>query len=421
MPSKSQVPIHVMPTDKFKTTTITFKFMAPLSTDTMTERTLLSELLVRATQKYPTDKAFKQHLSHLYGAYINSTVSKFKDQHVITISLEIVNERYLLDDTDLLDEGLALLKEVIYHPLVTDGQFDSTFITQEKRLLDNKLISIEDNKTQLAYLKLLEHMFGDHPYRYPAIGLRTHLEAITPEVLYDTYQNMLHHDKCAVYVIGNVKKAQTKAKIESAFNLKPFVYEPTAFGQVIDVTRPVNEVVETADIDQAKLNMGFRFPTQYCASNYATFIVFNVMFGADPSSVLFSEVREKQSLAYSIHSQIDGKNGFLFVLSGVSSAAYHVAKETIITAFNQFKQGAFTDEKMELAKKIVLSHLKEIKDRPKQMIDQMHKQLLVDRPESEEAFEARIHAVTREDIQQLCQQAQLDTIYILTKEGTEHA
>ena len=32
-----------------------------------------------------------------------------------------------------------------------------------------------------------------------------------------------------------------------------------------------------------------------------------MMFGGDPSSVLFSEVREKQSLAYSIHSQIDGK------------------------------------------------------------------------------------------------------------------
>ena len=40
------------------------------------------------------------------------------------------------------------------------------------------------------------------------------------------------------------------------------------------------------------------------------FIVFNIMFGGDPSSVLFNEVRERQSLAYSIHSQIDGKMDF---------------------------------------------------------------------------------------------------------------
>ena len=50
------------------------------------------------------------------------------------------------------------------------------------------------------------------------------------------------------------------------------------------------------------------------------------MFGGDPSSVLFNEVREKQSLAYSIHSQLDGKNGYLFVLSGVSVEKYDIAK-----------------------------------------------------------------------------------------------
>ena len=55
-------------------------------------------------QKWPTDKSFNQQLSELYGAYINSFVSKFKDKHVITISLEIVNERYLKDTTPLFEK-----------------------------------------------------------------------------------------------------------------------------------------------------------------------------------------------------------------------------------------------------------------------------------------------------------------------------
>lgn len=63
------------------------------------------------------------------------------------------------------------------------------------------------------------------------------------------------------------------------------------------------------------------------------------MFGGDPSSVLFNEVREKQSLAYSIHSQLDGKNGYLFVLSGVSVEKYDTAKNTIIEEFEKFKVG----------------------------------------------------------------------------------
>ena len=97
--------IHVMPTEKFKTTTITFKFMAPLDYETITARSLLSKVLVRATKKWPTDKDFNKQLSELYGAYINSFVSKFKDKHVITISLEIVNERYLKDTTPFFEKG----------------------------------------------------------------------------------------------------------------------------------------------------------------------------------------------------------------------------------------------------------------------------------------------------------------------------
>ncbi|HBP2846684.1 TPA: insulinase family protein, partial [Staphylococcus aureus] len=109
--SQPNIHIKVSPTTKFKTTTIVFKFMAPLEYDTITARSLLSKLLVRATKKWPTDKSFNNHLADLYGAYVNSTISKFKDQHVITFSLEIVNERYLRNGESLFNQGLDLLQE----------------------------------------------------------------------------------------------------------------------------------------------------------------------------------------------------------------------------------------------------------------------------------------------------------------------
>ena len=90
----TKVRVNVLPTDKFKTTTITFKFMAPLNYKTIS-RSILSKVLVRATQQWPTDKTLNKQLSELYGAYVNSFVSKFKDKHIITISLEVVNEKFL--------------------------------------------------------------------------------------------------------------------------------------------------------------------------------------------------------------------------------------------------------------------------------------------------------------------------------------
>lgn len=51
----------------------------------------------------------------------------------------------------------------------------------------------------------------------------------------------------------------------------------------------------------------------------------------------------------------------------------------------------------------------------------MHNQLLVSKDENERSFEEKIKSVTSEEVQQLCQRAQLDTIYVMTKEGESHA
>lgn len=417
--SQKDLHVKVLPTTKFKTTTITLKYMAPLDSETMTARSILSKVLVRATKQWPSDKDFNRHLSHLYGAYVNSFVSKFKDKHVITISLELVNERYLKDQTPLFEKGLELLKEMIYNPLISDNKFDETFVAQEKSLLSKKLNAMIDNKSQISFLNLLKYMFGEQPYRHLATGQVEYIADITSENLYHTYQSMLENDYCAVYVVGNVDEQQVKSQIQTYFNINPFSFELSQSNPVGQDHHTPQVIVETDDIDQAKLNMGFKLPAKYGDPEYFAMIVFNVMFGGDPSSVLFNEVREKQSLAYSIHSQIDAKNGFLFVLSGVSTDKYEVAKETIVSEFEKFQQGDFEEEKIALAKKVILSQRQESHDRAKSIIEIMNNNILLDEPMSEESYISGIQNVKKSDIQQLAQATTLDTIYILTKGGDD--
>ena len=390
--------------------------MAPLSKETMTARALISKLLVRATKKWPTDKALNRSLSELYGAYVNSFVSKYKDKHVITVTLEIVNERYLNDKTPLLQRGMALLNEIIWNPLVNDGAFDTYFVNQETTLLRKKLEAMVDNKSQTAYVNLLTHMFGTHPYRYLSMGSLDELKHITAESLYDAYKSMIEQDYCSVYVVGNVDETETHNMIDETFNVKPFTYADSGIPFTYDTAALPKTIVDYDVVDQAKLNLGYRLPTHYGHKDYYALVVLNMMFGGDPSSVLFSEVREKQSLAYSIHSQIDAKNGFLFVLSGVSVDQYEKAKDTVIASFDTFRTGDFTDEKLALAKKVILSQRKESADKPKNIIEILHNQLLLDDEQKRVSFETQISKVTREDIIQLAQQAVLDTVYILTKE-----
>lgn len=413
--NEHQIHIDVLPTDKFKTTMITFKFMAPLEYETITARSLLSKLLIRATKKWSTDKAFSKHLSELYGAYIHSFVSKFKDKHVITISLEIVNERYLKDLTPLFEKGLNVLYEVIMNPLIENNSFNTTFVNQEKSLLSKKIEAVIDNKAQYSFLNLLKYMFKDEPYRHLATGQIEKISTITPENLYNTYQNMISNDLCSVYVVGNVNKQEVKQLIQSKFTINPFKMAKTNQLNLKDSSSETQYIVEEDEVDQAKLNMGYRFPTRFGANDYYALVVLNTMFGGDPSSVLFNEVREKQSLAYSIHSQLDGKNGYLFVLSGVSADKFELAKDTILEEFDKFKRGEFDIDKLELAKKIIISHRHEITDRPKSIIEVMQNQLLLDYKQTDENYIDHIQKVTKDDVISMANKAELDTIYVLTK------
>ncbi len=69
--------------------------MALLEYDTITARSLLSKLLVRATKKWPLDKSFNNHLADLYGAYVNHTIQNSKISMSLHFDSKLLNQRYL--------------------------------------------------------------------------------------------------------------------------------------------------------------------------------------------------------------------------------------------------------------------------------------------------------------------------------------
>ena len=56
--------------------------------------------------------------------------------HVITFRLDIANEKFLKDQTPLLEKGLELLSEIIFSPALEDGAFLPLYVSQEKRTLN---------------------------------------------------------------------------------------------------------------------------------------------------------------------------------------------------------------------------------------------------------------------------------------------
>ena len=240
-------------------------------------------------------------------------------------------------------------------------------------------------------------MFGEQPYRHLASGQVDYIADISPENLYHTYQSMLHNDYCAVYVVGNVDEQEVKSQIKTYFDIKPFQFKQSHATPVPQADKVPQEIIETDEVDQAKLNIGFKLPVQFGDKQYfASVVLILCLAEIHLPFCLTKYEKTKFSIFNSFPNRC--KNGFMFVLSGVSSDKYEVAKDTIIAEFEKFQQGQFSEEKLELAKKIIISQRQESYDRPKRIIEILNNNILLEHDISEEAYIKHIQDVDHAEI-----------------------
>ncbi len=79
---------------------------------------------------------------------------------------------------------------MIYNPLISDNQFDETFVAQENHYYQ-KIKRYDRQQISNFIFELIEIYVREQPYRHLATGQVEYIADITPENLYHTYQSML--------------------------------------------------------------------------------------------------------------------------------------------------------------------------------------------------------------------------------------
>lgn len=206
----SGITLHGIETLKYKTNSIVVKLKAPLQADTVTTRALLPYVLQSGTVKSPSARELSARLDELYGATLHVDVSKKGEYHIVTIRMDIANEKYLSDPTPLLKNGMELVSEILLSPAIENGVFKEDIVTKEKRALLQRIQSVYDDKMRYANMRLVQEMCKEEPYRLNAHGTKEDLEKITPQSLYEYYQNALQHDEIDVYIVGDINLDEVK-------------------------------------------------------------------------------------------------------------------------------------------------------------------------------------------------------------------
>lgn len=411
------VGLTVVPTKKFKTTRIAIHFLTPLAQADVAARTLLTSVLETSSADHPTQAALSAYLESLFGASFGIGVGKEGHWHRVTAGLTLLNDQFAQEN--LLQQGVAFLAGVLNRPLLHAGQFDIDVFTREQHNLHQYLQSLAEDRQTQANLGLQAVYFDDDPLQAtPSFGTPKQLLAVTLNSLLHAYQQMLAQDRIEIVVLGDVAVSEVEKQMQ-ALKFAPRAIASVAL-PVSGDARPERTKVETAPVNQAKLNLGYRANfALYSPAHYAA-IVANELFGGSALSLLFTNVREKASLAYYASSSLDAMRHLVMVQTGIDAQAAPKVTQLIADQLAAVQAGAFSADKLQVIKDGLVANRQTAYDSPRFLARQALLQaLLAAQPRELAQYVAGVQAVTKAQVMAQAATFNLEAQYLLTKQPKE--
>lgn len=201
-----------------------------------------------------------------------------------------------VEDTN---DALNLAKEVILTPRFTQDNFE--FAKEE--IKDNVL-----KQSKSAISNATEELFKHLPYAASKETLLDALETVTLDDVIGLYTYIMKNSKATCVCSAPFDK---HPELTNVFNnsLSQGFNQMKAFSaDNFDAFVPLNKnkiIAQADERNQADVVKCYKFKTNSNISDLAKFELLNTILGGNPNSRLFTDLREKQKLAYRVRSNID--------------------------------------------------------------------------------------------------------------------
>lgn len=406
------VHLHFIQSEKFKTNKIKVRFSAPMSEKTIAGRVLTASMLETSNALYPTSQSFREKLANLYGANFSTSLSRRGLVHYLDINLSFVRDQFLSRKNVLTDEILDFLKASLFSPLSNGNAFDAkTFEIEKKNVLTDLEAEIE-NHFYHAHRKLNDLFYDLSEMRIPRVGTVELVEKETAESSFATFQQMLKEDQVDFFFIGNFNEIAIRDKIQDFhFAEREQPLELMYQQSYSNVTR---ENLEQREVHQSIIELAYHFSAQYGDSEHLPLIVLNGLLGGFAHSKLFVNVREKESLAYTISSNFDIFSGLLRIYAGIDRANRTKTIALINRQILDLKRGNFTDDELEQTKKMLKNSILLAQDRQNTLIERAYMSAVLGKKFlSLEAWLESLENVRKNEVIKAAQQLKLQAIYFM--------
>lgn len=406
--------LYYIPTDKFKTFTVSIYIHQPLNKENATKNALLPQVLKRGSIDFPTSQDIARYLEELYGAVFDCGIVKKGENQIIRFNFETIEDTYVDQGEGLLQKTMKLAKQIVFEPLIENERFKKEYVEQEKQNLKNQIEGLINNKMSYAVERCYQEMCSNENFGIYELGSVEDLNTIDEKILYEHYLTVIHNSPIDIFVTGSISEDKVKQMVQNLFHItmdsNP-VYPTT---EIVSQVGEVKKVYEPMKVAQGKLSLGFRTKIAPTDKEYYPLVIFNGLFGGGPHSKLFNNVREKLSLAYYVFSRLEKFKGLMVVSSGIEPENYQKAFDEIMFQFEEIKKGNITDAEFDATINSAVNSIRSLADTAFYMEDYYLSQLVGGTNDDFEDLISKLSSVTKEDVVAVAQNIQLDTVYFLS-------
>lgn len=356
-------------------------------------------MVFKGSQNYPTAQALAATVDGV-GADFNAFTSKEYTGY------------YVKAASRHLELALDVVSDMLLTPKLRQEDID-----REKNVIIEEIHMYEDSPSQYVGNLFDRMAFAGSGLGHDIIGSDKTVSKLTSADFQGFLKQWYGLPNLLLVVTGDESVVSSKATLDQAteaFN-KQDPQTADRVTQKVAVTKDLNKDpyaqqffhLENKPTEQAHFVLGWPGPDRFSDDRYALSLL-NIVLGANMSSRLFTEIREKRGLAYYVRSEVDSYHdtGLFGAAVGADPKRIEEALEVTINEFTQLADGVeskpITEGELARAKEYVAGKMALSYENP-QMIAQYYgtKQLLRNEIETLDEVLVKMRAVNLDEIQTL--------------------
>ncbi|HEY82837.1 MAG TPA: insulinase family protein [Dehalococcoidia bacterium] len=346
----------------------------------------IEHLCFRGTSKRPTAKDISTAIEGV-GGILNGGTDK-----ELTLYWCKVAQPYFQTALDVLVDMLL------------DSRFDPADMEKERQIIIEEINMSNDTPSQRVGLLIDELLWPGHPLGRDIAGSKQSVSSITREMLLGYLASHYRPDNTVLAIAGDIEHEEVTDAVNQALG-KWAGQQPRPGYLAYEEKQAKRLRVETRETEQVQLCLALPGLSLLHPKRFALDLL-NVILGEGMSSRLFTQIRDKLGLAYSINSYVDHflDTGSLIISAGVEPKNLPVAIEAILEELGKLKElvpEAELEKAKEFAKGRLLLRMEDTRNVTGWMGGQ---EILTQHILSVDEVVAIFEAITTEELQELARE-----------------